>query len=168
MKFRVNLFVLVCVITCSSCGGSDKHSSPGDNTEIDQVEFQAVACPSRSLHSDVDEKVEAVVRDPHEFRELYLAIDPNNQDEVPYIDFEEKTAIVLHMGRQTSSAPELRMGYVVKSEALITVEYQELEAMSGCEGDSAIMYPYCIIAIDKTDRDIQFKSQVSDECSIPN
>lgn len=167
---------LVLVALFAVCVGCDDDGSirvlDDDSVREEQVPIEVVSCPATSSYTllgedEVHEPFEVVIDDPHEFRELYLIIDPHNQDEVPSIDFDENRAVFIYLGQQTNTYPEVRLDEVISNESGITVKYENVQPSSDCGTDQALTEPYCIISLPRSEEPIRFSVSTVEECDKP-
>lgn len=159
------------IIVFSGCDDDGRVRLLNDERSSDErIPFNVVSCPVTSDYTlleehEVDDPFEVVLTDPHEFRELYLTIDPNNQEEIPSIDFDEERAVFIYLGQQTVTYPYVRIKEVTRDADGIMVRYEDVQPPSGCFADNAISEPYCIISIENTEETVRFSSTVVEECS---
>lgn len=176
MNVSLRLALMVLFAACAGCDdeGSIRVLNDGNSSEEsqEQVPFEVVSCPATSAYThlgedEVHEPFEVVIEDPHQFRELYLTIDPSNQEEIPAIDFDENRAVFIYLGQQTNTYPEVRLDEVTTSEDGITVKYKDVQPSSGCGTDTALTEPYCIISLAKSEEPIRFSVSTVEECDKP-
>lgn len=167
---------LALMLSFAACAGCDDDGSTrllnDDGISEEQIPFEVVSCPATSAYThlgedEVHEPFEVVIEDPHRFRELYLTIDPNNQEEIPAVDFDENRAIFIYLGQQPNTYPEVRLDEVTSNESGITVKYKNVQPSSGCGTDHALTEPYCIISLPKSEEPIRFSVSTVEECEKP-
>lgn len=130
-----------------------------------ELSFELINCPAVSGNSSVEEEQIAVINDPHEFRELYLASNPHSQEEAPEVNFDDKTVIAIHLGAMSSSGYSVDVMEVRERDDIVNVQYRVNTPSSECEEDAAVTYPYCFVSIDKTDKEFEFFPNTSFECT---
>ncbi len=147
----------VCLTGCGmliACGGSDSDSSADGLIE---ESFTVIDCQIRLRHppsSDIGDGVwEEVVDDAHHFVDVYLSMKPNSQDEIPEIDFNQQHVVALSPGIIHNYGPELIVERIAGDDAMLRIEYG---LTSPCIVGDAYSYPYCLVAIDATDREPEF------------
>lgn len=133
----------------------------GDNT------YTTLLCPAVSTHSSIDEPALEVVNTASRFIELHSISDLDTQDTIE-VDFNEQMVIAIHAGAKPSSNYEVRLVDVEKTASGIEVHYQTVSPSSSCTVDSAITYPYCFVAIEKTESPITFSESTLEECWADN
>ncbi|WP_341938046.1 protease complex subunit PrcB family protein [Marinimicrobium sp. C2-29] len=169
----LHLALMVLFAACAGCDDEGSIRVLNDaNSSEEQVPFEIVSCPATSAYThlgeeEVHEPFEVVIEDPHQFRELYLTIDPTNQEEIPAIDFSENRSVFIYLGQQTNTFPEVRLDEVISNESGITVTYENVQPSADCETDGALTEPYCIISLPKSDEPIRFSVSTVKECYKP-
>lgn len=130
----------------------------GEPSEIPPVadNVEIVACPETgSGATDYKDGFTMLINDPHEFRERYLSSLPYKQSEPPEVDFDSKSVIAVHAGQRSSASQRVRIIEVNEGDDAIDVTYQVVVPCGG--DDTALTYPFCFVAIDKTDKAVNFE-----------
>lgn len=96
------------------------------------------------------------VDNAHRFREIYLALNPNAQDEPPEIDFHEEQVLMVAYGLAPNLGYETVVERIAGDDSIIRVDYLTVIPGLGCVADDAVGYPYCLVSIEATERDIEF------------
>lgn len=172
---------LLLLLALSGCGSDSSTGSPGALPEANgcrsqnsienignenaSTGFRALTCPALADYSsDLRERREEVIDNHHKYVELYTMADPDSQADIPEVDFNEEFVVFLHMGEQSSSNHLIQITNVAESEDAITITYETIWPCNNCEVDGALTYPYCFVAIEKTDKTILFDELAVNEC----
>ncbi|WP_439510871.1 protease complex subunit PrcB family protein [Marinimicrobium koreense] len=73
-----------------------------------------------------------LVTNAHRFRELYLAANPDSQDDVPEIDFHERDVIAVLAGRKSSGGHAVYVSEVNERDGDLDVVYTLVSPSSDC------------------------------------
>lgn len=128
------------------------------------INHDNILCPAVGYQSSLDEESLEVINDTERFTELYFASDTNLSNEIPTVDFDESTIIAIHLGFKPSLGYQVQVRDVTESASHINVNYVVESPSEGCEVDLAISYPYCFMAIDKTDKEVLFNATQETRC----
>ena len=160
LGLRLSNFSLIAsfgfLISLMGCG-SDSQSSQ-------DVNFINLDCPGLASSSSYTDKMFRVINDPHEYREVYLSTDLDSQNEPPEVNFDTHTVIVLLAGFKPSLGHAIRVENILDEGASLRINFLNSEPKS-CGADGAISYPYCYIAVNKTEKPVEFYGETSDSCS---
>lgn len=146
------------------CATSNSSLYLGENPSGEN--FQAIACPAISSHMafDYHELNIEVIDDSHRFIEVYMATDLNSQEEAPELNFDDIQVLAIHLGERPSSNYLVRVTEVVETDDLVSVNYINVSPCESCGADDVMTYPYCFVAIDNTDKEIEFNETEISEC----
>lgn len=127
--------------------------------------FEVIDCDV-AFATSIEEPVFEAIDSPQRFRELYLATDLNNQDEVPEVNFEDSTVVAIHLGMRPSTGYSAAVTSVQESGTAVMVHYEE-STPGNCGAGAAVTYPYCFVAIEKTDKPVEFEGSETTDCVNP-
>ncbi len=128
-------------------------------------DFEVVDC-GVAYSTSVDEFSVEAINSSQRFQELYLATDLNNQDEIPAVDFDNRTVVAVHLGTRGSTGFSVEVTSIEESAAAIIVHYEE-STPGMCGAGAAITYPYCFVSIEKTDKPVQYEATETTGCVNP-
>ena len=161
MKTNFHLAAFFALLT--GCGADSDPSSV--ESPSDPLSFQRISCPNVSSNTSLEKEKLSVIKNAQEFREIYLVSDLDSQAEAPEVNFEEQTVIAIHLGAKPSSGYSVNVMEVLERDGVVDVNYEVSSPSNGCEVDTAITYPYCFFAIEKTDKEFVFSATNTTKCA---
>ena len=130
------------------------------------AELEVIACPEYAGNSDIDESLAEHVTSAHCFRELYLAANPDSQDDVPGIDFDERDVIAVLAGRQSSGGYSTYVSEIDERDGGLDVGYTLVSPSSDCAVTTQITYPYCFVSLAKVQGQVHLSGQTVLACGL--
>lgn len=164
-------FLILVAISLGLTGCGSDHIDPSvieSSQLVDRLpaEVEVIACPEYSGHSDLDENSAENVTNAHRFRELYLAANPNSQDDVPEIDFDERDVIAVIAGRKSSGGHAVYVSEVNERDGDLDVVYTLVSPSSDCAVTTQITYPYCFVSLAKVQGHVHLSGQSISACGL--
>lgn len=129
-------------------------------------EVEVIDCPAYAGYSDIDDSLAEHVTDAHRFRELYLSANPQSQDDVPDIDFNERDVIAVLAGRQPSGGYAVYVSDVNERDGDLDVVYTLVSPSSDCAVTTQIIYPYCFVSLAKVQGQVHLSGQSVSACGL--
>ncbi len=174
MKYLPTLAVLcVSLLGC----GSDDSEEPGISKEpnimeppplVDRIppEVEVIACPEIASHADSDEGLAEHVTDAHRFLDLYLAADPQSQEEPPEPDFAEVDVLAVLAGAQPNGGHSVFVSEINEEGDDLEVVYTLVSPSEGCLATDQMIYPYCFVSIPKVQGEVRFTENSVSACGL--
>ncbi|WP_041521916.1 protease complex subunit PrcB family protein [Gilvimarinus agarilyticus] len=129
--------------------------------------YSVIEC-GQSSYSTITEPNHDRITSTHDFREIYGITDLNKQGETPSVDFDTKQVIAIHAGEKANPGHALRVDEVLKDGDSLKVLYTTITPSNTgeCNYPDMGVYPYCFIAMDKTELPINYVRKVEEgSCS---
>lgn len=158
--------VFLGLIGCGSDQSDPDIMEPAPIFDRFPAEVEVIACPEYAGQSDIDEPLAEHVTHAHRFRELYLSANPNSQDEVPDIDFNERDVIAVLAGRQSSGGHTVYVSEVNEQGGGLDVGYTLVSPSSDCAVTTQITYPYCFVSLAKVQGEVHLSGQSVSACGL--
>lgn len=130
------------------------------------VGFDVISCSGTSGYSFKNKEEIISVESQVALNGLVAAAVRDSTIKPRAIDFHAKQVIGIFAGTKPSSGYAIAIRGIAQDESSITIRYDAIEPARGCEVDMSLTYPYCIFAMNKTDREVKFVKTVRKTCGV--
>jgi len=136
--------------TGTQSGGEDEGPAQGKPAGV--LEFASL---SRGIEGTLKDKARYVLKDEEEFKKIWQNISPVRG--LPEIDFDNNMVIAVFMGEKPTGGYEIEIKTVYEYEDRIAVNIVETEPGEEDIVTQALTYPYHIIILEKSEKDVVFE-----------
>ena len=140
-------FIFLSMAILSGC------SSKSTTSPEKLLSFDTILCPAVTYRTGNKDKIENIAKTQSE---LFTLFSQSDKSQLSKIDFLRHWAIYISAGEKPSTGYTVRVTKIVEHEKTITIHYDVASPNSTCPTDGVLTYPFCLISIEKTDKNIVF------------
>jgi len=151
-----SLMILIVLFSCSSskdAGSSDKKPSV---TTTKKMEFESIAKGTNSEFVKKQNQVITKIEDLDKAWSVAFAGAVRSKP-VPVIDFETQMVLLVALGERTNGGYAIKLNEIREKDKYIEVDVVESQPGKTCVTPSVIVYPYEIVVVEKSEKEVVFK-----------
>jgi protease stability complex PrcB-like protein len=151
----MRVFLLIAIIVLVSC-------KPSETVSPVVLESQAIAFVelNSGTNGDFPEKSNKVISNQTDYNDAWGAAFSRffDKQKPARIDFENKMILLVTMGEKTSGGYTIKIDSIKEDEKTLVVTILETSPGKGCMNTSVMTYPYQIIELKKSKKEVVFKT----------
>jgi hypothetical protein len=154
------LIFVTCTITISpSCNSSKETTETKVQGKPEPVSFVEL---DSGTNSGFSERKNQIILTQNEYNAAWTQAYKNyfKKPKPQQVDFETSQLILVAMGEQNSGSHDLKVSSIEENNTYITITIEESKPGASCMTTSVMTYPYQMVSIKKSDKEIIFKTDV--------
>lgn len=150
------IFTITVLISCKSSKEIVKDEVKKKYSPVTFVELDS------GTNSGFSEQGNQIIKSQNEYNTAWEKAYSNlfNKPKPKQVDFETSQLILVAMGEQNSGGHNLKISSAEENNSNIIITIHESKPGNSCITTSVMTYPYQIVSIKKSDKEIIFKTEV--------
>lgn len=156
----IRILTFICIIIFFSCSSSKNVDSIGSSSSDNDFKTLGFEVMAEGDNSGFIEKSNQVILSLDQLDKTWEKAFTNytRKKPIPIVDFEKQMSLLVAMGEKSSGGFFIKIDSIIEDQNSITVNIIEEHPGKDCQTASVIVYPYQIISIEKSSKEVVFKS----------